>query len=622
MAKRSKDYKSRSKSKPESKLKQRGFKSNVILAGSIFLKVIFYPIFYCIEMVATFRSKQSAIAKFLASLFLTIFLFIWIGVALGISTYANAIELAFLGGTTATLIEEGDINPDELRYTTSSGGSSSTSSGGAVSYDGTQYTIDLSKINSSTTVSLPSGTWQNGTVQQRAEILMIVQEICARPEITISPQELLGIWYSETTANIGCSGSVLTTTWPVTYNAYDCGGPFQHKRSAWEADGEYRGYAFISSLEDPNLSDDDRVKTSDNCTKTINGLQRPSMFCFSDAAYSAARRYSNTYSDKLGNDSHWTKDMLEWADTNGMDDYQKTILRNVASCGYYNGYTDSVKTFIPSMYVDIYKQYGKLDQWSNLAVSRENLNTKLRSLASSTTRVTSNFQGGGTADYATSVANGIWQSTQFVFVAYNGGKYVYDGLIDMAKQLGATETGSNPESSSSNINIDIDTSNLTEWQQKAVQVAISNKNNEKWIVNGESQNSNISCYAFVRRLWRMSGKWDLNSQNYCDELLANSCGDMVIVRFADKPTLDIDWSKVPVGAGLISSGSPVYYRNGTVDNRDPNHVSFYVGDGKIVEAGGETVNYSAAENGIGFKRQTGYYGWAMPKALYDTLPKN
>ncbi len=409
----------------------------------IIFKVILYPIFYIAGLIRIILDKNPNAIKFFKCFISTVLLFIWIGAFLLFDVGRNVIELIFLGGTTVTLIEEEYIKPSTLDYGDLEGADGSTTdpSSAVTTKDG-QYIIDLSKIDANTKVTLPSNVYQNGTVQQRAEILMIVQEICARPEITISPQELLGIWYSESTAYIGCPGSVLTTTWEVEYNAYDCGGPFQHAKGAWEGKDLYRGRAFISSLEDPDLPDDQRVQTSDTCTETIDGLKRPSMFCFSDAAYSAALRYSGTYS---GNSTYDYADhvtgMLSWADSQGMDEYQKTILRNVGSCGYYNGYTESVKTYIPSMYADIYKQHGKLDQWSGLAGNRSSLNNKLKELASNTDRVTGDYKGGGKQSYADAVANGNWQSTQFVFVSYNGGKYVHDGLESMAKQLGSTKTG-------------------------------------------------------------------------------------------------------------------------------------------------------------------------------------
>ena len=76
-----------------------------------------------------------------------------------------------------------------------------------------------------------------------------------------------------------------------------------------------------------------------------------------------------------------------------------------------------------------------------------------------------------------------------------------------------------------------------------------------------------------------------------------------------------EWSTVPIGAGLISKGN---YTDDNGVRHNPAHISLYIGDGEIIEAGGSTVKRLEASETCG---KNNLFGWIAPTKLYEEAQK-
>lgn len=544
---------------------------------TIILRIITFPIFYVKDIITVALSKtMKPLIKIIIVFVETVCLVFWfIVVAMFLDTPPLELMMQVISPT-PILVETDLVEYDPSNFTSYSGGT--TGSGTLnINYSGGILNVDMSRVDENTVINLPAGTYEKGSALQRIQLLYLIEEICARPEITCTPEELLGFYYSECTGYIPTtSKNLLKTTWTVEYNSSGCGGPFQYQKDAWAGTEEYRGKAFISKLEDPTLSDSLRVQTSDTCKLSINGLKRPSMFYFPDAAYSAAYRIS-LHKDISNSRFHWTGDMYTWGKQLGMSNEQTNNLKTISAGGYYNGYTQSVKSFIPPMYMDIQKSNNGLSVWSNLASSRESLNNKLRELANSTKRTYPNFTDATTyyENYGTSLANGIWQSSQFSFMVFNGGKYIYDGLKMLASQLPQTNTS-----------VTLDPSQYSDGLKKVIAWA------EQWV--GKTH-------------FRHKDGTMCESKNWCARFLWNAyyAGNGGNYRGGDAETaphvnsMPSDYSTIPAGACIVSQGSGGY----------AGHVGLCVGNGYMIEAGGDKVQKVKISESYGKGK---FLGWGMP----------
>lgn len=344
---------------------------------------------------------------------------------------------------------------------------------GSGTFGGVEFTFDFDKLPEN--VSLPSNYYQSGTVRQRAEMLIIIQEICARPEIDLSPEELLGIFYVEQTGGFKANTSLINSTFPEEYNGSGYGGPFQHGRDTFNnpvAMKEIQGNAFICSLEDSTLDDSQRVKTLTEVgsLKTPDGNKRPNMFYFPDAAYTTAFRISE-YKKGLynGNVDQSTKPVFDWLNANDFGDATEDFIRyNMAVERYsgFNGYLphsnerdNCCRSWVPALYLDIMGSKGEIHQWSDLATSRASL---IKALSGDRYDGTAYKAGDGIVgstpmsgvfpekpkqtystykDYWRNGGGKHLPSHYYSFTAINGGKWIYEGLLALGDAVG-TQTGS------------------------------------------------------------------------------------------------------------------------------------------------------------------------------------
>jgi len=425
---------------------------NIALKAAIFiLQLILYPIKYVFTIIFIMTTcRKSKGLKFILVTINTFFLSIWLLVVIMFFNTIDRNTVTFLGGTTVALEEGGYFESYIPIY---NGDLSGVTDTGSVNIGGNNYNINLDNLDSD--VTIPSGMYQMGTVLQRAQLLLLVQEICSRPEITVTPQDLLGVFYVESSANMP-SGSIVETVYPVSYNQYGCGGPMQMTNTQFEGTGINRGYSFISRIEDPSLEEGERAKRNDQSqgVPKKGGLTRPSMFYLPDAMYTMARMLSSAYPDSQGlSTTNWTKRVKEWSDENSLNSYQKDKLMMQSSYAYFNGYNVTQHTFIPAMLGDVMKKHGEIDQWS--ALSRGSLNTKLKDdLIPNLVRTLPDMRDSNPASLNTSYSSAVTglnsslkESVTYGFLAFNGGTYVYNGLIALAQQVG-TENNNNQEISS------------------------------------------------------------------------------------------------------------------------------------------------------------------------------
>lgn len=415
---------------------------NILLIG---LKFLVYPLLYLIELIKIIADKRTDL-KIKVVLFLKntmillcwVFVAIWVGGRIPLTLFFNLIP------TTSVLVEEGlaefDVNDLNKINGSTYGQYGSSGESTSISFGGEDLIIDMSSITDSTTVDLPSGTYNSGTVLQRAEILQLALEICARDEITISPEFLFGIWYNETSASINCSGSIYKTLWPVGGDA-SSSGPFQPLTSWWETNG----YAYVSKYE--NSSEGGKMyNASDAKSKGLTAPENKSRPCreyMPDAMYSAAYALSNTFNEDAN-----AKNVYEWGLSKGLSEAQATTLRENSVRATYNGYVEPHKTWMPSFYTDLMKQKGSINQWYNLASSRKALNDKLdNELIPSVNRTTDNWNTLNRSQEATyqeerakdlsnySGTGWVDSSRRYSFVSANGGSWVLNGLGAMISKL-------------------------------------------------------------------------------------------------------------------------------------------------------------------------------------------
>lgn len=554
-----------------------------VLGVVVIIAVIIVPLVIFLMFFIS-RKNIPKWVKFILIYFLSFLLLCGsIGVIYLVTALTGVKEVISMGGTTATLITTGNLKATDSTESNSPSLGGPSRGATIASFDGSKYLINLGQIPAGQKTTLPSGYYQTGKDLPRAQALLIIQEICARPEINIRPELLAGFWYSESTAYIGVD-NIVTQLWESDNDPYD--GPFQHGVSAWSSTGANRGRAYISSIEDPDLPDDKRVQEASECTATIEGQKRPNILCFSDAAYTTALRLSSAYHGGDFDYAGLTKEIESWGESMGYSEAEKDILKVNSSCAYYNGYTDSQKTYIPAFYVDIYKANGNLDQWYSLASSRGNLNNKLKDLAANTPRVTPNWKNDSKASYQVEMNNGNWESSQFTFMVYNGGKWVMTGLNALGdalcKQGMATQTAGTGSV------------NLSTQLQKVLEYCAKQKDKSSFEVDGGTDSSLNSCLTYCRAAYQYAGITITQRYTYAYEAKQAFMLESV-TKTSDGKT---DWSKIPIGAIVFSYGS------GGKDNY-PGHVSIYIGNGKISEAGNSKVQEVPIDNTCGGT----IYGW-------------
>lgn len=329
---------------------------------------------------------------------------------------------------------------------------------GGGSFGGQEFEFDFDKLPEN--VALPSNYYQAGSVRQRAELLILVQEICSRPEIDLKPEELLGLFYVEQNGRFNMDSSIILTTEPEVPDAYGSIGPMQHIKSSFESSEMYeiKGRTFISKLEDPNLPDDKRVLTREESVglKTPDGQPRPNACYYPDALYSAALRISN-YKRGIYNNRPFgaIKEVIEWTNSNELSEYEKNLIRIQQAYSIYNSYNKACcGTWVPQMYVDIYRQHGDITQWSDLASSNVEL---LKKLSGGKTNGIPYNEGAGLVgstsitvknpnqppdihnsytEYWHSLRHTVHSPHNYVFWGLNGGKWMYEGLLALGDAVG------------------------------------------------------------------------------------------------------------------------------------------------------------------------------------------
>lgn len=340
---------------------------------------------------------------------------------------------------------------------------------GGGSFGGQEFEFDFDTLPEH--VDLPSNYYQAGTVRQRAELLVLVQEICARPEINLKPEELLGVFYVEQGGSFHATTSLISSTLPEEFNSAGYGGPFQHGKDTFNSPKsmkEIQGRAYISMLEDSTLSADSRVKDLNSVgdLTTPDGLTRPNIFYFPDAMYSTAYRLSS-YKDGLYNGVIDTgaKPVFDWIQNLNASEAVKDFIKFNNAVARYSGYLYPIEgtrinnccvSWMPSMYVDLINSKGSIDQWSDLATSRTELISNLSggrgshsgtayhegagligSLSMLTTPVMKPHNHMSSyAEYWRDLSGRHLPTHYYGYTTINGGKWIYEGLLALGSAVG------------------------------------------------------------------------------------------------------------------------------------------------------------------------------------------
>lgn len=160
---------------------------------------------------------------------------------------------------------------------------------------------------------------------------------------------------------------------------------------------------------------------------------------------------------------------------------------------------------------------------------------------------------------------------------------------DVSKELERYEVVVDKSSNSSTMASDV-AQRIVDWAES--QVGNSTFYNSH---AGKSQASKNYCAAFVKCAYYEAGL----------EYIGGNAGDLPhpnpIEYNADG---SVDWSNIPVGAIIVSRGTPV---SGVLYG----HVCLYVGNGYIIEAGGSTIKKSPIDQSFGAGNCGPFLGWGF-----------
>lgn len=419
-----------------------------------FVKVLIYPIKVFIKCVKLIKDGDFT-KSFIATLYLVGVLLVYCLPLIYFLYSFKISDLINLGGTISILTGEGLVEYDGPTSFNDYGNGGTTGGG---SFGGGNYVIDLDNLPDK--VDLPSNYYQAGTVRQRAELLLLVQEICSRPEIDLRPEELLGLFYTEQNARFYTENSIILETEPSVQDPHGSVGPMQHILSSFESSDMYeiKGRTFISKMENKDLDDSKRVLTREQSTglKTPDGFSRPNACYYPDAFYSAALRISN-YKKGIYNNVVYqrTKPVFDWINSGELSEEEKYWVSLQQAYSTYNSYNSKCcGTWVPQMYVDIYRQHGAIDSWSDLATSNVAL---LKKFSGEHTNGIPYNEGAGLVGSTDIVVNApmkspdtystyteYWHSLRhnvhsphnYLFWAINGGTWVYEGLCALGYAVG------------------------------------------------------------------------------------------------------------------------------------------------------------------------------------------
>lgn len=434
-------------------------------------------------------SKEKDDVKIIKCLVSAVLLICWFFIFFLIVNIISIIQVLILGGTTSTVINENLINMEEQssydkqkqQKEQAQQPSSVTYGAEAVVFDGTNWNIDLNAIPNNESIQMPNGVYQSGSTKARAELLMLAQEICSRPEICITPQQLLGFFYNESAAGL-TSDSIFTHLYDSTPNGDGDVAPLFLRATAWtEASSNHRGRRFISKYDPSNTTGETQVY---DYYKGEKSCDEPKINFLPDALYTVAICISDSYKGNVQEygSNHWSNDYAEWGKNLGMSDEEIDILRFVNACGLYNSHGKWYKIFIPAMYVDLYRTYGDLTQWYTEAGNRD----KIYDLLPGVTRTVDNYQNsydGASAESMQSYdtlkySNQI--AERYTFIVLNGGRWVYEGLVANAEALQAKGYAS--QSSSGEYSKQA-TGKSAEFLE-AVEFLVKTSSAEKWLYYG------------------------------------------------------------------------------------------------------------------------------------------
>lgn len=417
------------------------------------VKVAAFPITGSMNIYKTITNKGLSENAKIASVMLNVLgMGVWgLGLNCGLSAL-GAMNIISLGGATSTLIENQMIDmtqeskKEKKKQEEKQRKASGVTAGAIVQDANGNWILDLSKIDDNVTTNLPQGTYQSGTAKARAELLLLVQEICNQPEITITPEMLLGTFYNESSGRLPNTGSIFKHFYDDTPNGDGDVAPLYHRASAWlEKTGYKHGWTFMSKYAPDNTSGQTKVYNVGEYSGTTEGHSRPAINYLPDALYATAYRLSVCYDGREEFDTHWTRDYVEWGKSLGMNDEEIKILRTVNSCAYYNSYGDWVKIFIPASYVDLYRTYGDITQWYTLGDNYTGYEAKYYALMKDVNRTVPNFKDSyGNASAASlasyeSLAKSNHVAERYTFLVVNAGRWMWEGLESNAKALGAMQ---------------------------------------------------------------------------------------------------------------------------------------------------------------------------------------
>ena len=430
------------------------------------IKIAAFPITGTLNIYKTVTTKGVSDNKKIAAIMFNIMgIYLWGLIANCGLSLLGALNIISLGGTTSTLIANKQIDltkesiQQKKKEKEKKESPTGVNSGAVLQDENGNWILDLSKISDDVTTNLPQGTYQSGTAKQRAELLMLFQEICSRPEVDIPVDVLCGFFYNESSAYLGnYKGSIFTA---INQNQAkdvdsDTYGSFCISLSEWNA-GE--GHAFISKYDPTNTTGKTQVYSYSEAKSKglkIGNYDRPNIFYLPDAAYSTALRVSNAYHQREGtgvNGLKYCKELTSKYESMGANAEQLKTIRYYSACASYNGWSDIAKGVAPTFYWDLTKQKGSVDQWWQDGNNKDSLRKTFLSLLDQIDRTVPNLidVSYGANDPYSNVK--IYPGNQYYsnlpeitcryfFYVANGGRWVYEGLVANAKALGAMQSSS------------------------------------------------------------------------------------------------------------------------------------------------------------------------------------
>jgi len=542
---------------------------------------IIYPYNYIKEVLADMNNRSNYEDRHLIKVVLlrTCILASWFCILLLVSNMLSDVKKSKIDVVPVSVIKDTFINIDKDSMTPSTEicKSSVDSYGediGKIKYKEETYNINFEQLGDKKEIVLPSGIYQSGNTRQRAEMIMIINQICTRKEISVTQEELMGLLFISERGNLEPEGSLVWLSWKERYNENLCGGPFSHNKNDWEGQGEDRGKIFISTLENHDLKEEERVvpEYSGSKYKTPDGLARPSMFFFSDAAYTAAFRlsqYKKGLDSEKENSEFSNEKVIKWAKERELSSevIEQAVIVNCIY--YYFRHEIKIKDWYIPFYID-----NILDKKSTLLVNSKdvvssNITDNFENSISNTKRKLVSV--GGSKEELTNykqcyIESNKEKSIMLPYKFFGGSEWIYGGLGILASQMCQvytdTNIGFNLENSAINSSIgEKNFLNLVEEGNLYLGVPYSLPGDEGFLPPPEQFN----CSWFINYIYSRTDVCEMPLTS-AQDIYTSYCTN--VEKGKEKP------------------GDLIFF-DGTYENgRTITHVGLVVGEGIMLQTGG------------------------------------